>query len=155
MMALELPHLKTIRSLIGRAGMRWDGDLVLLQEGLLKIRQIWNEIVPSQNHPLPYYLTANEERAHSQDVIEWSKAFLALAEVRRIVGIDVDGGTTLSNYEDARRLNAEQRVKSMMNVSSPPERDFLWRIWPYKDKSDRSCLFDGGESFWEVLKGGL
>lgn len=70
MMALELPHLKTVRSLIRRVGLRWDGDLVLLQEGLLRIREIWNEIVPFKNHPCPYYLTAEEERAHRRDVIE-------------------------------------------------------------------------------------
>lgn len=136
MTALKLPHLVRRQNLIKQASVPWNGDLVPFRDALTNFRAVWDEIVPTQPYPYLCTLTNEEKQINRLEIERWRKDYALLARVREILRVDRRGGTSLSNFDRARGLNLRYRLEALQQC--PEMQDFLWKHWPYKDKSDDS-----------------
>nr|KMM73047.1 hypothetical protein CPAG_09336 [Coccidioides posadasii RMSCC 3488] len=75
---------------------------------------------------------------------EWNESEALLTAVRNDLGIDLEGGTELENYDWASSRNLQFR-REMSRQAEVHEREVSWRNWPYKDDDGSSSpppIFD-------------
>ncbi|EFW20390.1 conserved hypothetical protein [Coccidioides posadasii str. Silveira] len=120
MEALRIPHLSMQQYLIQQTGYPWDGDVINLRAALV-----------------------DREKALKESS-EWNESEALLTAVRNDLGIDLEGGTELENYDWASSRNLQFR-REMSRQAEVHEREVSWRNWPYKDDDGSSSpppIFD-------------
>ncbi|MCJ1470445.1 hypothetical protein MMC07_009090 [Pseudocyphellaria aurata] len=136
--ALQLPYMKLRKSLISQAGRCWDGNLLGFQDSMMRVRAVWDIIAPGMRYPCRIIYTYDQLQLIRQAAREWMDVEYALANMRRKIGIDQQGGTRADNYQLACARNRQFRLDILRGVDDPKQRDVLWKTWPYKDKNDLS-----------------
>ncbi|QVM08533.1 hypothetical protein D8B26_003222 [Coccidioides posadasii str. Silveira] len=89
------------------------------------------------------FLDKDREKALKESS-EWNESEALLTAVRNDLGIDLEGGTELENYDWASSRNLQFR-REMSRQAEVHEREVSWRNWPYKDDDGSSSpppIFD-------------
>ena len=68
---------------------------------------------------------------------EWNESEALLSRIRENLGIDLEGGTGIDNFEWASQRNLEFRLE-FLRQAEDHQREICWRNWPYKDDTDFS-----------------
>ena len=133
---LRHPHLGMRQYLLRQTGYPWDADVINLRAALVGITtpSVWSKI---SSAPCPVIFSSEERDAAMAESQEWNESEQLLSQIRDHLGIDLEGGTELDNFERAVEGNRQFRME-MLRQSEVDEREICWRNWPYKDDEDDS-----------------
>ncbi|KAE8343869.1 hypothetical protein BDV24DRAFT_172510 [Aspergillus arachidicola] len=134
--ALNISHRAMRQYLFQQTGYPWDADLINLNAALVGVTspQVWSSIT---SLPCPVFFKDEERETAMKKSSEWNESESLLSTIRNHLGIDLEGGTELENYEWAHHQNLQFRME-LTRQSEEHEREVCWQNWPYKDDGDCS-----------------
>lgn len=135
--ALRIPHLGMRQYLTQQNGYPWDADVITLRAALVGVTtsEIWKQI---SDQPCPVSLSKEEREKAMDESREWNESEEMLSTIRDHLGVDLEGGTSVENFEWASSRNCDFRLEFLRQADSS-EREICWRNWPFKDDSDSSA----------------
>lgn len=136
MKALKIPHLGMRQYLTQQTVYPWDADVINLRAALVGVTtpNIWNSI---SSQPCPVSFSEEEREKAMNESSEWNESEALLSRIRENLGIDLEGGTGIDNFEWASQRNLEFRLE-FLRQAEDHQREICWRNWPYKDDTDFS-----------------
>ncbi|RJE20836.1 Phosphotransferase enzyme family [Aspergillus sclerotialis] len=134
MKALKIPHLGMRQYLMQQTVYPWDADVINLRAALVGVTtsSIWSSI---SSQPCPVSFSEEEREKAMNESSEWNESEALLSRIRDNLGIDLEGGTAVDNFEWASQRNLEFRLE-FLRQAEDHEREICWRNWPYKDDTD-------------------
>jgi hypothetical protein len=121
--------------LLKRAGLPWDGDLVMFRSALLDVVEHWGEF--SGDIPCPLKYCTTEVEHWKEEEKEWSEASDSLESFRQELGINEEGWIPSEFYGDRFQRNQELRWKITETAEEKLQKE-MWKAWPFKDDNDLS-----------------
>ena len=140
MKALRIPYIGMRQYLTQQTGYPWDADVIILRVALVGITtpHIWDSI---SSQPCPLSFSEEERERAMGESGEWNESEALLSRIRDDLGIDLEGGTDVDNFEWASQRNLEFKME-FLRQAEDHEREICWRNWPYKDDRDSSSRAD-------------
>ncbi|PYI35763.1 phosphotransferase enzyme family protein [Aspergillus indologenus CBS 114.80] len=112
------------------AGEPWEGNDIPLQADLVLITRCWHRISTSPC-PISFSTTKADSIMHLQGMQEEVDSLLK--QIRNILGIGVDGWTSLKDYEAACARARQMKVDGLASLDTDHEREMTNRHWPFDD----------------------
>ncbi|KMU79027.1 hypothetical protein CISG_07334 [Coccidioides immitis RMSCC 3703] len=134
MEALRIPHLSMQQYLIQQTGYPWDGDVINLRAALVGITtsQVWSTISAL---PCPVSFSDKDREKALKESSEWNESEALLTAVKNDLGIDLEGGTEVENYDWASSRNLQFR-REMLRQAEVHERESLFYVSRVKGLSN-------------------
>jgi hypothetical protein len=132
--ALKMKNNALRAELLTRAGMPWDGDLVIFRGALLDILDHWKEF-SSDEFPLEFF-TETISRWRDEEK-EWLEASDSLSAFRQDLGINEEGWVPAEYYAESFQRNQELR-RAITETADVEFRKKIWKVWPFKEDEDIS-----------------
>jgi hypothetical protein len=134
--ALDLPTNLLIRKAFSHAAEPWEGNNIPLQADLIHIKQAWQEILRDNGHE-HVQCPVNFDQAEAERIIgileEQEKTDTQMSTIRDYLGINVDGWTPTSNFDEAVEQAAMIKKEALEGCETEEERGLVARHWPLDD----------------------